>query len=106
MVARMDEVLVEKNGPVATVTLNRPEVKNAVTGEGWSELLRVFTELGFDDDVRCVVVTGAGTDFCAGADVRQRQIRIAKRLCQLSFPTSASTQVDPKLAATLQPKTT
>ena len=69
MVASMDEVLVEKNGPVATVTLNRPEVKNAVTGEGWSELLRVFTELGFDDDVRCVVVTGAGTDFCAGADV-------------------------------------
>ena len=69
MVAPMDEVQVDRNGAVATVTLNRPEVKNACTSEMWSELHRVYNELGYDDEVRCVVVTGAGTDFCAGADV-------------------------------------
>ena len=69
IVGRMDEVQVDKKDGVATVTLNRPHVKNACTPEMWSELHRVYTELGFDDDVRCVIVTGAGTDFCAGADV-------------------------------------
>jgi enoyl-CoA hydratase/carnithine racemase len=65
----MDEVQVVEDGAVATVTLNRPQVKNAVTREMWSELRTVFRELGYRDDIRCVVVTGAGTDFCSGADV-------------------------------------
>lgn len=72
MVGAMDEVQVEENGSVATVTLNRPRVKNAVTGEMWSELRVVFRELGYRDDIRCVVVTGAGEDFCSGADVSGR----------------------------------
>lgn len=54
---------------MATVTINRPHVKNAVTAEMWTELRTIFRELGYRDDIRAVVVTGAGTDFCSGADV-------------------------------------
>lgn len=54
---------------IATVTINRPRSKNAITSDMWAELRDIFQELGFRDDVRCVVVTGAGGDFCSGADV-------------------------------------
>lgn len=83
MVGAMDEVLVDENGPIATVTLNRPRVKNAVTGEMWSELRTVFRELGYRDDIRCVVVTGAGEDFCSGADVSGRPEESGARMHQL-----------------------
>ena len=54
---------------VATVTLNRPEKLNALSNEMYHELAETFTRLGADDDVRCVVLTGAGRAFCAGGDV-------------------------------------
>ncbi len=63
------ELLVAREGAVATVTLNRPQVKNAVTADGWVRLKAVLDELKYDDSVRAVVVTGAGDDFCSGADV-------------------------------------
>ena len=65
----MEEILVNQNGNIATVTINRPEVKNAVTSKMWDDLTATFTELGYDDSVRAVIVTGAGDDFCSGADV-------------------------------------
>ncbi len=65
----MDEILVNQTENIATVTINRPDVKNAITSQMWDELTGIFTELGFDDSVRAVVVTGAGDDFCSGADV-------------------------------------
>lgn len=54
---------------VATVTLDRPERKNAANGVMWNELLDVARRIGGDPDVRAVVLTGAGGDFCSGADV-------------------------------------
>ena len=65
----MDEILVNQNGNIATVTINRPEVKNAVTSKMWDDLTAIFAKLGYDDSVRAVIVTGAGDDFCSGADV-------------------------------------
>lgn len=65
----MDEIQLDEADGIATVTINRPRVKNAVTPEMWRELGRIFEELGFRDDIRCVVLTGAGEDFCSGADV-------------------------------------
>tara|TARA_B100000953_G_C17981730_1_gene409320 strand:+ start:294 stop:1076 length:783 start_codon:yes stop_codon:yes gene_type:complete len=65
----MEEIQLTQEENIATVTINRPEVKNAVTSDMWDELQRVFTELGYQDDVRAVIVTGAGDDFCSGADV-------------------------------------
>ena len=54
---------------VATVTLNRPERRNAFTGAMADELVRAAAAADADDDVRVVLVTGAGRDFCVGADL-------------------------------------
>ena len=56
---------------VATITLNRPERKNPLTFESYAELRDTFHRLQFVDDVRVVVVTGAGGDFCSGGDVHE-----------------------------------
>lgn len=53
----------------ATVTLNRPEVRNAFNDEVIFELTKAFHELGGRDDVRCIVLAGNGPAFCAGADL-------------------------------------
>ncbi len=63
----METIKVEANGPVARVTLSRPEVKNAFNEVVIAELREAFTTL--PDAVRVVVLTGAGDVFCAGADV-------------------------------------
>jgi methylglutaconyl-CoA hydratase len=54
---------------VATVTLNRPEVRNAFNDEVIAEMTAVFSELGERQEVRCIVLAGNGTAFCAGADL-------------------------------------
>jgi 2-(1,2-epoxy-1,2-dihydrophenyl)acetyl-CoA isomerase len=64
-----ETLLVESDGHVATVTLNRPEKKNAMSKLMFDELRVVFDELATDDDVRAVVLAGAGGEFCTGADL-------------------------------------
>ena len=54
---------------VAIVTLDRPDQRNAFTGKMGDSLGRVYTRCDLDDDIRAVVVTGAGDAFCAGADL-------------------------------------
>jgi enoyl-CoA hydratase/carnithine racemase len=54
---------------VAVVTLNRPERKNPLTFESYAELRDTFRSLAHADDVRAVVIAGAGEDFCSGGDV-------------------------------------
>ena len=54
---------------VATVTLNRPERKNPLTFDSYAELRDTFRALVGDDDIKAVVITGAGDNFCAGGDV-------------------------------------
>lgn len=62
---------VEREGAVATVTLNRPEVLNSLDAAMFDELERAFHELEYDSAVRVVLVTGAGEKaFAAGADIR------------------------------------
>jgi 2-(1,2-epoxy-1,2-dihydrophenyl)acetyl-CoA isomerase len=65
-----DEILLDRsaNG-VATLTLNRPRVKNAIGGAMWEDLRRIFHEVGHSAGDRVLVVTGAGGAFCAGADL-------------------------------------
>lgn len=65
----MNNLLLEVTNTVATVTLNRPDVRNAFNDEVIAELSRVFGELGTRDDVRCVVLAARGDAFCAGADL-------------------------------------
>ena len=64
-----ENLIVEKRNTVAIVTLNRPEVRNAFDDVLIANLKKTFLELEKDEGVRAVVVAGAGTAFCAGADL-------------------------------------
>ena len=59
------------DGAVATITLDRPERKNPLTFELYDELADTFRRLRHVPDVRAVVVTGAGENFCSGGDVHE-----------------------------------
>jgi len=91
-----ETILYEKKERVATITLNRPEVLNAFVATMGREMLQAFHQAEDDDDIGCVVLTGAGRGFCSGADVREFQAGIEGRrsdqalsgsesLCQLMF---------------------
>src|SRR3984957_9750239 len=58
-----------EDGRVATLTLNRPEKKNPLTFESYAELRDLFRDLVYASDVRAVVLTGSGGNFCSGGDV-------------------------------------
>ena len=64
-----ETILYETDGPVLTVTLNRPDKLNAYTGTMGAELEDAFLRADEDDNIRCIIVTGAGRGFCAGADI-------------------------------------
>ena len=65
----MEAIRVERNGGVVTITLNRPEKKNALNSQIWIELDRAFAEVAADPDDRALILTGAGGNFSAGADL-------------------------------------
>lgn len=65
----MNHLQLTCDGGVATVTLNRPDVRNAFNDEVIAELTACFQDLGARDDVRCIVLAANGTAFCAGADL-------------------------------------
>ncbi|MDF0642996.1 MAG: enoyl-CoA hydratase-related protein [Nitrospira sp.] len=62
-------ILIESNGGVARVALNRPHKRNAFDAGMVEELCRAFAEVGRDPSVRAIVLAGAGAAFCAGADL-------------------------------------
>lgn len=61
----------EVTNNVATITLNRPERKNPLTFESYAELRDTFHKFQYAEDVRVVVITGAGGNFCSGGDVHE-----------------------------------
>jgi enoyl-CoA hydratase/carnithine racemase len=63
------DFLYEVADGVATITLNRPEVMNALTFEVYAQLRDLFASLRSDDAVRAIILTGAGENFCSGGDV-------------------------------------
>jgi enoyl-CoA hydratase len=66
-----DLVLIDRDGPGALLTLNRPSKRNALSIELRIELAEKLTALGEDPSVAAIGVTGAGSAFCAGMDVTQ-----------------------------------
>lgn len=95
-----DVLLTEDRGGVRTLTLNRPDRKNAINPELWQALAEALRAADTDDSVRAVVLTGAGGAFCSGADIGagevihprrklQRLTDVALALHNLTVPTIA-----------------
>lgn len=72
----------EQRGAVGVITLNRPERKNPLTFESYAELRDLFRTLSYVDEVRAIVVQGAGGNFCSGGDVHE----IIGPLTKMSMP--------------------
>ena len=66
----MPDLLVEREGPVVTLTMNRPERRNAMTLAMFARLADAWDEIDADPDVRVCILTGAGDHFSAGMDLR------------------------------------
>jgi len=64
------EIIYSVDGPVAVITLNRPERMNALTMVTHTELAQAIDEADKDEKVKVIVITGAGRGFCSGDDVR------------------------------------
>jgi enoyl-CoA hydratase len=72
----VDNLLVERDGAIAVITINRPKVLNALNSQTLDELRRVMLDLKQDDGVRAVIVTGAGEKaFVAGADINELAVQ-------------------------------
>jgi enoyl-CoA hydratase/carnithine racemase len=72
----LENLLVERDGGVATVTVNRPKVLNALNTQTLDELRRTLLALRYDDSVRVVILTGAGEkSFIAGADINELAVQ-------------------------------
>jgi len=70
----MTDVVVEKRGQITWVTLNRPDVRNALSRDVNQKLSEIAAELEQDNDIRAIVLTGTGDKaFCAGADLKERR---------------------------------
>jgi len=74
-----DSVLCVVNQAVATITLNRPAARNALTTEAKESLLAAVRRCADDAQVRAVIVTGAGQAFCAGQDLREHADQLSSR---------------------------
>jgi enoyl-CoA hydratase len=70
-------VLVERDGMIATVTMNRPGQLNALSGELMSALVTALVELDADREIRAIVLTGSERAFAAGADIKEMSSRTA-----------------------------
>jgi enoyl-CoA hydratase len=69
--AKRPHLLVERDGHVVVVTMNRPEARNALDLETLARLADAWDMIDGDDDIRVAILTGAGGHFCAGADLKQ-----------------------------------
>jgi enoyl-CoA hydratase/carnithine racemase len=67
-----EQIKLEQDGPIAILTLNRPEKMNAFTGKMMFEMIDAFDKTDANDEIRAVIVTGSGDRaFCAGADLSE-----------------------------------
>jgi enoyl-CoA hydratase/carnithine racemase len=99
-----DAVLLERDEGIATIRLNRPDNRNSMTPDLLSAFREAVETVARDSEVRCVVVTGAGSSFCAGADFKSSRLDESKppherqyelyshflRLTKLEVPTIAA----------------
>ncbi len=67
----MADILLDKNGFIATVTLSNPGKRNALDATMWRVLAQTFNQLSQDENLRCVILRGAGGHFASGADIEE-----------------------------------
>jgi enoyl-CoA hydratase/carnithine racemase len=72
-----DAILLEADGPVAVLTLNRPQARNAIDDAMRSDLMAALDHVARTDSIKALVITGAGKGFCAGGDVKSMQARLS-----------------------------
>jgi 2-(1,2-epoxy-1,2-dihydrophenyl)acetyl-CoA isomerase len=65
-----ETILYDVKDAIATITFNRPEVMNATNDQFYREMAQLIRDIDSDESVGCVIMTGAGRGFCAGADVK------------------------------------
>jgi len=87
-----ESILYEKKDRVVIITLNRPEVLNAFLPSMGQEMLQAFHQAEDDEDVGCVVLTGAGRGFCSGADVREFQAGLEGRRADQALSAATEAQ--------------
>ena len=80
-----DELLATLQAGVLTLTMNRAEARNALTGKMSAALSAQLEDAELNADVRCVVLTGAGKGFCAGGDVKGMAARSDDAACGVSM---------------------
>ena len=83
--SKYQNIKVEKKDKIATVTLNRPESLNAMNSETMDEYESVISELSKDDEVRVIILTGAGKAFSAGGDIKGMKARLEDPARQAEF---------------------
>ena len=67
-----NSILLNRDGAVATVTINRPKKRNALDAASWTHIADIFEELSADTDIRCIIITGAGDKaFGSGNDISE-----------------------------------
>jgi 2-(1,2-epoxy-1,2-dihydrophenyl)acetyl-CoA isomerase len=71
MSEKANPLLFQKDGPIATISLNRPERKNALLFSMRAQLADLCDQINDDPSIRAVILTGIGNDFCSGADVSE-----------------------------------
>lgn len=81
-----ETILYERKGKIAYITLNRPEVLNALNDAMNQELLEALGQFDADEQAWVAILSGQGRCFCSGADVRQRQLRPPDELARLGSP--------------------
>lgn len=79
-------LIVERNGPILTLTMNQPEQRNALTGNtAIAELLQAVTDVENDTSIRCVILTGNGPAFSAGGDIRQMKRQASPQVSEMAI---------------------
>ncbi len=85
----MPHAIVERDGPLLSITMNRPQRMNALSGEMLIRMYDAYELASRDPEIRCILVSGAGANFCSGADLRamagdaadaDREIDVAARM--------------------------
>jgi enoyl-CoA hydratase/carnithine racemase len=87
-------VAYEQRDGIGYITLNRPEVLNALNDDTIKQLREAFLQLDDDDDAQVGILSGSGRAFCSGADIKQRQMRPVEELERLGSPQGRGAHIE------------